>query len=356
MHNLDPQKDFLFCTHCGRNVYPSRGTPKKFDPAQFALDGTLKRVPPKGVWVATNSKGKFSGYRVVRMMMPWAVWRSENGTGILDRLESWPERRFQNEVMGLAFDGGDQPFPESVIRKCCTSPVHLPRTVDEEIKVAQQHASYPCFMGLDWAMSVNEDTAAYTTCGVWCFINGKLRLLYAHRFVGLGSSDPEYVLTHIAERMERFSVSLLVCDYGVGYWEGRRLIDRFGHGRVAICHYTGSSQMAQSRYDVQAQKWIVPRTATLQNLEHFVKQGKMDLPPWEEVEPYVRDWLRVTIEISEAFEGGTGGRGANVSGPCATPESVLNPRSRAPQRKPRRVPLRDPRFPRPFSPPGSPRF
>lgn len=130
MHNLDPDRDYLWCLWCGRNVYRMKvvrdrsGHPVRLEKVQAKYDAErfdkdYPRVPPRGQWVATNPKGKFPGYRVVRMMMPWSIWRGDSGTGILDRLESWPERKFQNEVMGLAFDGGTQPFPESVLRKCC---------------------------------------------------------------------------------------------------------------------------------------------------------------------------------------------------------------------------------------------
>lgn len=217
MHNLDPDRDFLWCTSCGRNVYRKRGTPKKYDPERF--DYQCPRIPPKGKWVATNPKGKFPGFRVVRMMMPWSIWRSDSGTGILDRLETWPERKFQNEVMGLPFDGGSQPFSESTLRACCTSPDRLPRTVEEEERVAQKYLQYPKVAGLDWAGTGDESVAAYTTYGVFAVVNGKLRLIYAHKFVGLGSSDPDFILRHITERMHRFNVNLLMADYGMGHWE-----------------------------------------------------------------------------------------------------------------------------------------
>lgn len=221
MHNLDPDRPYLFCTHpeCGRNIYRPVGSAEKFDDERFDRD--FPRVPPKGRWEATNPKGKFPGFRIVRMMMPWAVWRSDNSTGILDRLETWPERKFQNEIMGLPFDGGTQPFPESRLRACCTSPDCLPETEEEELEIAAKYAQYPKFAGLDWAGTGDESVAAYTVYGIFALVNGKLRLIYAHKFVGLGSSDPDYMVRHIGQRIERFNVSLLMADYGMGQWEDR---------------------------------------------------------------------------------------------------------------------------------------
>ena len=238
MHNLDPDRDYLWCTQpaCGRNVYRKKGTPRKFDPE--AYDYQCPRIPPEGKWFATNPKGKFPGFRVVRMMMPWSVWRSDSGTGILDRLETWPERKFQNEVMGLPFDGGSQPFSESTLRACCTSPDRLPRTVSEEEMIAQKYLQYPKVAGLDWAGTGDESVAAYTTYGVFAVVNGRLRLIYAHKFVGLGSSDPDFILRHIVERMNRFQINLLMADYGMGHWEDRQ------RGWGSVCYARKRHQTA----------------------------------------------------------------------------------------------------------------
>ena len=276
-------------TGCGRNVYRKKGTPRKFDPE--AYDYQCPRIPPEGKWFATNPKGKFPGFRVVRMMMPWSVWRSDSGTGILDRLETWPERKFQNEVMGLPFDGGSQPFSESTLRACCTSPDRLPRTVSEEEMIAQKYLQYPKVAGLDWAGTGDESVAAYTTYGVFAVVNGRLRLIYAHKFVGLGSSDPDFILRHIVERMNRFQINLLMADYGMGHWEDRRLMQLFP-GRVAISHYTGSGTMSRTKFDPVSQKFIVPKTATMQNLEVAAKNQQLEFPEWEDCQEYLKDLQR----------------------------------------------------------------
>lgn len=296
MEHLDAKKPFLFCLKCGRNMNRPQGSPIKFDSPFF--DSTCLRVP-KGVWVATNPKGRFPGYRIVRLMMPWARWRSDNNDGVLDRLETWPERRFVNEIMGLPFDSGDNPLQEKEIKAICTDGLRLPQTIDEEINIASQYASDVKVAGLDWAMNSSEATPSYTNLGIFAIHRGKLRLIYAHKFVGSGSSDPDAVLRHIAERMERFNVSLLGADYGVGYFEDQRLKSAFP-GRVATMHYTGTSGRVATRWDPIGQKYMVPRTASLEELVSAIKHQDFELPEWDSCKDYVTDWLRVILEISEA--------------------------------------------------------
>lgn len=283
--HLDPKRPFLFCQRCGKDV---NRLP------------TGERVPPAGEWVATNPHGRFPGYRVVRLMMPWARWRSENDDGILDRLETWPERRFMNEVMGLPFDGGLQPVTEADVRTCCAD-YALPETEDEEVVVAAEHAQYPTFAGLDWAMTTDESTPSYTKFAVFALVGGRLKLIKAHQFTGLGSDDPDHVLGRIGRWMERFNVQLLGCDYGVGYKENQRLMAAYP-GRVATMHYHGGGQTGavRTKYDPVGRKHMVPRTPSLDELFRQVKGQAFVFPRYESARPFLEDLLRVTIEVSEA--------------------------------------------------------
>src|SRR5690606_37574115 len=77
-------------------------------------------------------------------------------------------------------------------------------------------------------------------------VNGKLRLIYAHKFVGLGSSDPDYMVRHIGLRMERFGINLLMADYGMAQWEdrlrgGAMCYARKPHQSAAASPYTPGS-------------------------------------------------------------------------------------------------------------------
>jgi len=248
--------------------------------------------------VATNPGGVFPGYRVVRLMMPWATWKSDNSTGILDRLATYRERQFANEIMGMPFDSGQIPITESNIKAISTSEDDLPLTVEDELRIAAKYAPYQKFAGLDWAMNSEEATASYTKYGIYAFYNGKLRLIYAHQFVGKGSSDPDSVIAHITERMNRFNVTILAADYGVGYFENKRLQALFP-ANVITMHYTGSSMRVRTQFDVAGQKYMVPRTPSLDEMVTAVKKGTIELPRWESSNPYVSDWLRLTLEISD---------------------------------------------------------
>lgn len=283
MKHIDRSRPFLFCQHCGKDM-------------NRRPDG--KVMPPHGQWVATNSKGRFPGYRVVRLMMPWCRWRSDNNDGVLDRMETWGERQFANEVMGLAFESGNAPLTESQIKSCCLD-YQLPKSGAEIEQAAQEYSQFPTFAGLDWAMSSDESTPSYTKFGVWAVINNRMRLVFAHSFIGAGAGDPDYVLDAISRWINIFNITLLACDYGVGYKENQRLRARHP-GKVITFHYYGSSTgNVRTKYDPVGAKYMLPRTPSLNEFFRAVASQRMDLPQYESAKEFTQDWLNVVREISD---------------------------------------------------------
>jgi hypothetical protein len=298
MAHLDESKPFLFCLSCGRDMNNRRGTPRKFD-GSTDMNVIRARIPPFGTWISHNPKGKFDGYRVVRLMMPWARWRTENDDGVLDRLEGWPERRFVNEVMGMSFDSGQVPITRKMIEDCCTD-YDLPRGHDWEAAkdIAAKHQGYLKFAGLDWAAQAKDDeTAAYTIVGVFALVHGKMKLIYGHRFIGQGSNNPDKVLAHVNKVMEIFDVTRLGADYGIGYKEVLRLQDIHGMRKVACFEYKGGGQASTSRFDENARKWIVPKTRTLDQLCVEIREKRFILPRYESADLFTRDWMNVSIDF-----------------------------------------------------------
>jgi hypothetical protein len=94
--------------------------------------------------------------------------------------------------------------------------------------------------------ATGDDTASYTIIGVFALVNDRLKLIYAHRFVGLGSNDPDYVMERIQWVMNTFGVKRLGVDYGVGYKEDLRLIAKYGLERIACFQYKSSVGKAMS--------------------------------------------------------------------------------------------------------------
>lgn len=284
MQHVDSEKPYLPCEHCGKDLNSPPGYPDS-------------DISPRGVWISHNPKGKFDGYRVVRPMMPWAQWRTDQDDGILDRLESWSERRFHNEVMAISYDSGTIPITKDMVTRCCED-YTLPSTEDQIQKTAREHRQYNIYAGLDWAMQAkDEEVPSYTIFGVFAEVNGRLKLIFAHRFQGRESNDPDYVLEKVTKWMRLFGINRLGADYGIGYKEDLRLISIFGQNRVVPFEYKRGGGRARSRYDEQSLKWIIPKTRTLDQMIVDVDNRELRLPRYEDVKDYTDDWHNLSIDM-----------------------------------------------------------
>lgn len=283
--HVDKSKPYLFCQHCGKDM---NKTPLG------------EERPPCGQWVATNPNGRFPGYRVVRLMVPWARWRTQNNDGILDRLDEYSERKFRNEVMGLPFEGGDLPITEKDIRRCAGN-YDLPQTHHEEMEMARKHRSKLVFAGLDWAMSGDDNTASYTKVGIFAYVNGKLKLIHAEKFTGAILQDPDKLLDRIANLMNRYGVTLIGCDYGMGYNENQRLKRRFPDRVITLHYYGHSTGDVKTKYDPQGEKYTLPRTPSINEFIRDLKSENFHLPRWEDTraQEHLKDWTRIVREVND---------------------------------------------------------
>ena len=285
MNHIDKRRPYLFCQNCGKDM-------------NRVVNDEI--IPPDGQWVATNPQGKFPGYRVVRLMVPWARWRTDNNDGILDRMEEYSERRFLNEVMGVPFESGDLPISEDDIVKC-TEDYSLPRTVSEEKKMAYEHRSNLIFGGLDWAMSSDEATSSYTKIGIFAYRHGKLKLIHAEKFSGSLGMDPDARLRRIKELIDRYNIKVLGCDYGMGYNENQRLKKVYPN-RIITFHYYGSSTgKVKTKYDPQGQKYALPKTPSIEELIREIRGKNFTLPCWDDPrsKEHLQDWMRITREVND---------------------------------------------------------
>ena len=288
MEHLDRDRPYLFCEHCGRDMY---------DPSWSTAD---QRVPPNGQWVAHNPDGKYDGYRVVRMMMPWAQWRTDRDDGILDRLEDWSERRFYNEVMALPYDSGTVPITEEMV-KSCTEDYDLPSSDQRIREVAKRFRGRQTYAGLDWAMQASdEEVPSYTIFAVFAKVRGNLKLIFAHRFRGQQSNDPDHVMKKLTEWIRLFNVNRVGADYGIGYKEDLRLMRIFGHQRIAAFQYKRGAGQARSTYDEKSLKWIIPKTRTLNQLIVDLENQEFEFPRYEEVKPFADDLYNLSTDVDPA--------------------------------------------------------
>jgi len=265
--NVDPKKPFLFCLRCGKQMDPTRGR-----------------------WVAQNPASKIAGYRICRLMTPTCRWRTKSGSGILDKLQSYSESRFHNEVLGLPFDIGTLPISEAELRACCDDYGFV-----NPDKAKSWTAGRICFAAIDWAWNDHSGGQSYTIMTIG-FRNAenKLQIIYAKRFAGVKYHNPDSVIAEIVQTLTRFNVQVVGSDFGIGHKENLRLRKLLPNLMIVEMQYV--NMIAEQSYDQQARVYKLPRSRCIDRVIDDLKQGKIRMPRWEESRSVLTDCLNIYVE------------------------------------------------------------
>lgn len=243
-------------------------------------------------WARTVEDAIFEGYRIPQLMVPWRSWDE-----IFLDYGRYERPRFYNEVLGLSSDSGMRPLTMQNLRDCCSEKVSMhPR----HLEVYQQKSvAEEVFAGIDWGTGENT----YTLLSLGMYIEGKFRIFYLHRFVG-EDLDPDIQIEKIVEILSTFNVLKIGTDYGGGYIQNRRLVQRFGPqpgGRVATYQYMARTKK-KLEFDAKLGRFKVHRTEVMSDIFNAIKRQKIEFPRWDEFkEPFGTDMLNIFSEYNETL-------------------------------------------------------
>ena len=149
----------------------------------------------------------------------------------------------------------------------------------------------------------NTGENTYTVLSLGMYFEGKFRIFYIHRFVG-EDLDPDIQIEKIVEILSAFNVIKVGCDYGGGYIQNRRLVQRFGPhpgGRVATYQYMARTKK-KLEFDTKLGRFKVHRTEVMSDIFNAIKRQKFDFPRWEEFkEPHGTDMLNIFSEYNDTL-------------------------------------------------------
>lgn len=268
--HIDSQKPYLFCPRCGKEVDSWNGA-----------------------WVAFNPSGKYDGFRIVRLMVPFARWRTSANDGILDKLENYSEHRFKNEVLSLATESGFKPVTAHEIANCCDPAYPFITRPDHVLSAGKIYA------GLDWAMEYKDGSTSFTKLGIFEFTGSRLKLLYAKTYDMAASNDPDWLVNDIVGNCRLFRVNYLGCDYGVGHRDNVR-INKALNGRAVEFQYV-NTQEKYPKYDPVSQKYVLSRTLSIEEVFGRIKKRWYHFPIWEQFEPFAKDILAEYAEYDSTY-------------------------------------------------------
>lgn len=265
IEHIDPSKAFLFCINCGKEMQAQQGH-----------------------WIPQNPDSPLNGFRICRLMTPTCTWRTPANDGVLDKLDTYPEGAFYQEVLGIPYDVGNLPITAEEVFACCEDralidPNHPPEALIQT----------PLFAAIDWAWNSSESGQSFTIMSIARFNNNRIEILYAKRFTGITYHNPDTVLSEIADCCNRLNVKVIGTDFGIGHKENLRLTGLV-KAKVFEMQYTSSLKTVE--WDPVANCYKIGRTASLDLVFNRLKKRLYSFPSQKQVAPFTDDILNVYTE------------------------------------------------------------
>lgn len=299
------QREWIIpCGHCGKWNRPSR--------ENIGTQGLICKKcggavdTRSGRWHAFNppSDGRDAyaeGFWIPQIILPMHCLHPEKWHKLLEKLETYPDVKFDNEVLGLPSGEGDSPVTEELLRAMCMEelpPAH---------ELCPKNSSGAAFIvaGIDWGGGGNSGISR-TVLSI--FAVHPEQPLYLNIFGKIyAGGEPVRHVEDIAQWLIRFGCHMVCGDHGGGNFAMSQLRGLLPAGmRLVPVMYTDSA--APYKWDDHACRYTVNRTTVIDTFFTDIKRGYVRCFRWEDFEPFARDILNVR----EAVIGEEHGRGRRV--------------------------------------------
>lgn len=241
-----------------------------------------------GQWHAFNSGGEHLGFRITSLMVPlnsepggWLDWKND----VLVPYEIYPKVQFYNEVLGLPCDDAMKALTREEVIGACQNGPQLRMEPDLYTQSTRM------FAGIDWGEGRPSRTVL-TICG---FYNNKFTPVCIRRFEP-NESDPQFVLDEIVRLIHAFRCVIIAPDASEWGSNGELARRCGGWERVYPMAYTGSGP--KFAYKPETHKISINRTHAMDEMFMDIKQRRVQLPTWVDMEKYESDFTSPHVEFS----------------------------------------------------------
>lgn len=285
------------CTGCGQHqVIMSKKS--------IGLHGAIctkcgKGLPVRdGFWYAFNKKSKMSGFHVSQPMLPTnnespVLWQR-----ILEKVESYSEARFNNEVLGISDAKGARMISLDELEALCSDyyvelpvPGHLMADVRAVVG------------GVDWSGQGSENLSRTV---VWVFgltNDYRLKTLYYRIFKG---ENPVQDVEEVAQVFSQCGCQAIVGDAGGNPLANTFLMDRLGRHRMFQAQYTGNSAGKLLRWN-KKDRYLIDRSGAIDSFMLRLKRKEVIFPMLTQMSVPIQDILNEYEEVTQP-DSARGGR------------------------------------------------
>lgn len=254
----------MICSKCGKQIH--------------AYDGQ---------WVITNKDGKYPGFRICYLMVPWVNWNNPedpSDPGVVQMYDSWPESKFLNETLAISCDSAENPLTEDNMKACCASYQMMldPKEMKEKIPDIGYVNKNNLVAGIDWGTSEEKKSKTVLTIG-FRGPSKKFYVLFMKKY-----NRAEYTVNEEIDDIIRilrwWGVNMVGSDWGFGYVQNAQLNLQL-KGKIAII-YTSGSAARYINLNPQNQIFTISRTMTISRLILDIWQRNIVFFKWEDERNY----------------------------------------------------------------------
>lgn len=261
-------KHGLICKHCGKPLNTYEGRWHSFNVPE---DGSLPYA---------------DGFWIPQIVMPLHCCNEDKWKRLLEKRETYPENKFDNEVMGLPSGEGDSPITEEMLQAMCRENIRmLDRSCAENASGARFIAA-----GIDWGGGGKQGTSR-TVLSIYAVYPE--RPLYRKIFGKIyQEGEPTKHVEDIAMWLIRFGCHMVCGDHGGGNFAMSQLAGKIPSSmRLIPVMYSDSS--APVRWDEHGRRYTVNRTTLIDDFFSDIQRGYIEAFRWSEFKPFAKDILNV---------------------------------------------------------------
>lgn len=274
--------------------------------------------PRKGKWYDFNPRAHVKGFHISQPILPKNNDVPMRWRRILEKLETYSETKFKNEVLGMSDAIGTRYISQEELIELCDPNyfvrLPLPPGMQKGIRVIAG--------GVDWGGGTGSaDVVSRTVAWVFGLTHEfKMKTLFFKVFT---EDNPAANVEEVAKIFDECGCQLVVGDAGGGAIANSMLRDRLGQQRVTQCQYGGGVGFDKLiRWSRQAKRYLVNRTASIDSFMMALKNQEVVFPHVRQMATPIQDILNEYEEMVQAGQQ-SGGRRVWRHAPTA-PDDCLH--------------------------------
>ena len=281
---LSTKKEWLIpCSGCGKYNRPSRSIIGKQGIVCSHCGKALSTYD--GFWYSMADKdGKppiVDGYWIPQIIMPLHCCYEDKWKRLLEKLDTYPDIKFDNEVMGLPNGEGENPITEEMLKSMCIDSLLLteePCLGKRDFVVA----------GIDWGGGGTMGTSR-TTLHIYTGETDPYSYTCVYGKI-YDEGEPSKHVEDIARLVEAYGCDAIYGDHGGGNFAISQLRQLTGIPIVPVMYSEASAPL---RWNEGGKFFTANRTIVIDEFFADMKRNIVHAYNWEQFKPSAKDILNI---------------------------------------------------------------